>query len=293
MSNKYYKKGEPITSYGIINIHLSGELNKYNNILKNAFDVNAHINVDELIIDTNDNKYKSIYKMVERNLLFLLVSRKNSLGYIEFIRGNYDISDNNESVKHLFVQMTDNEIKKIFSYTFDDLWCDLWKKNARKSMYTKEYLSSSEKFNVIIPLFNKNSFKPEYPINEWGFPKGKKKINESNIICAIRECCEETSLINTEMFILPGVNALIENMIGTDNKNYKHVYYLSVIDELRNLSVHVDNYHFIEIDMIGWFKKNVAINLIRPYHTEKLRLIDEVIKYVAYVIHRDDENKII
>ena len=291
MSNKQYKKSEPVTSYGVINIHLSGELSKYNDTLKNVFGTNANINIEEIEADRNDEQYKSIYKIVEQNLMFLLVSRKHSLGYVEFLRGNYDISDNNESVYHLFMQMTENEIQMIFSQTFDELWHDLWKKNAKKSTYTKEYLASMEKFNFIVPLFDKNSFKPDYPINEWGFPKGKKRINEPSISCAIRECCEETSLVRTELCMLTGVNALVENMTGTDNKKYKHVYYLSIIEELRNLSIQTDNYHFIEIDMAGWFKKNNANNLIRPYHTEKLRIIDEIIKCIAYVIHCNNEEK--
>lgn len=292
MSGKYYKKNEPITSYGIINIHLSGELAKYNEILKTVFGKNENINIEEIKINKNTNEYKTIYKMVEQNLLFLLVSRKHSLGYIEFLRGNYDVSGNLfTSIQHLFDQMTENEIHNIFSETFDVLWCSLWKKNAKKATYTKEYLSSIEKFKIVKSLFNKDSFKPLYPISEWGFPKGRKNINETSISCAIRECCEETSLVSTELSIMTGVNALVEDMLGTNNVNYKHVYYLSIIDELRNLSVHTDIYHFTEIDTVGWFKKNNSMNLIRPYHTQKLYIIDEIVKFIAYVIHCDSVEK--
>lgn len=292
MSSKHYKKGDPITSYGVINIHLSGELSKYNETLQTVFGTNANINIEEIEADRNTDEYRSIYKMVEQNLLFLLVSRKHSLGYIEFLRGNYDISDNIvTSIQHLFDQMTENEIQSIFSETFDALWCGLWKKNAKKATYTKEYLSSVEKFNFVRSLFDKNSFKPIYPISEWGFPKGRKNANEPSISCAIRECCEETSLVSTELSMLTGVNALVEDMVGTNNVKYKHVYYLSVIEELRNLSIRTDIYHFTEIDTAGWFKKNNTMNLIRPYHTEKLRIIDEIVKFIAYVIHCNGDEK--
>lgn len=283
--NTKQRKKDPVTSYGIINIHMTNELKEYSETLKLAFNNNSNINIEE--IEAKREDYEDLYKLVEKNLLFLLVSRKHSLGFIEFLRGNYDISgsDPYTTVEHLFKQMTENEIIKIFTKNFDELWCGLWKKNARKPVYTKEYLESKEKFEYVLRNYDENSFKPEYPISEWGFPKGRKNESEANITCAIRECCEETSLVKSELCILPGVGALVENMVGTNNIRYKHIYYLSVIDELRNLTIRSNAYHFAEIDTIGWFKKNRITNLIRPYHTEKLHIVDEIIKFVVYVIH--------
>lgn len=288
--NKYYKKSEPVTSYGVINIHLVGNMTKYNKYLKIAFNKNSNIEIDKIEIDMENEKIKNIYESVEQNLLFLLVSRKHSLGYIEFMRGNYDI-EGDITAKYLFSQMTENEIQQIFSNSFDNLWCGLWKKNAKKAIFTKEYISSNEKFTIIRDTFNEKSFKPNFPISEWGFPKGRKNSNETNIACAIRECCEETSLINTELSILFDVEPLTENMFGTNDVKYKHIYYLSVIEDVRNLAINTDTSHFAEIDTVGWFKKNRSTDLIRPYHIEKLRIIDEVTRFITYVIHDAEENK--
>ena len=143
MSVKYKThKSEPITSYGMININLPGPLKEYEQNVKAAFTKNTSVDILTLKIEDNE-KYNEIHDMVKNTLLFLLISRKHSLGYIEFIRGRYDISDNT-SIEHLFIQMTENEIYNIFKIPFDTLWCILWKKNAKKNTYNKEYIVAKE-----------------------------------------------------------------------------------------------------------------------------------------------------
>ena len=71
------------------------------------------IDVSGIKCDTLENirtfcKYKNSIK-------FLMIRRKNTLGYIEFIRGRYNI-DNIDGIIFLFRQMTPLEIKKIGSY---------------------------------------------------------------------------------------------------------------------------------------------------------------------------------
>jgi 8-oxo-dGTP pyrophosphatase MutT (NUDIX family) len=285
MSIKFkVNKHEPTTSYGIINLYLSNELSIYKSSIKHAFNTNLHVEIPSITIDDNNNEYNKIYKMVKDNLIFLLVSRKNSLGYIEFIRGRYDISDTN-TIEHLFKQMTETEICNIFTLSFDTLWCTMWRKNSRKNMYNKEYVTANENYTFVIDQYNINTFKPEHPIKEWGFPKGRKNSNETNMTCAIRECCEETSLVKTEINILTGIAPLVEEMTGTNDVIYKHVYYLSIIDNIRNLTINDDIAHFAEIDIVGWFKKDRTDNLIRPYHTKKLDIINQVITFITYAIY--------
>lgn len=284
MSVKYKsQKSEPITSYGMININLSGELKEYENNIKSAFTKNTHVDILSLAVDDNDD-YRNIYNMVQKNLLFLLISRKHSLGYIEFIRGRYDISDNS-TIEHLFVQMTENEIYNIFEIPFDTLWCILWKKNAKKNTYNKEYVTASEKYEYVISTYNINDFKPKYPTKEWGFPKGRKNNGETNINCALRECSEETTLCRSEMHILTGISPLVEEMTGTNNVQYRHIYYLSIIDNIRNLSIENDTIQFAEIDTAGWFKKERILNLIRPYHKEKIDIVNQIISFIAYTVY--------
>jgi 8-oxo-dGTP pyrophosphatase MutT (NUDIX family) len=183
--------------------------------------------------------------------------------------------------------MTDLEIRNILiTDNFDLLWCDLWKKTARNKNYEKEFISAQEKFNIL----KKNhleiikTFKPKYPIPEWGFPKGRRNILEKDITCAKRECQEETSLDMSEMGVLDRIYPVVEELKGTNNIQYKHVYFLSIVESNRNLNVITTPEQHIEVENVGWFKYDRVMNLIRPYHTEKKKLVDDIIKFIAYNI---------
>lgn len=278
------KHSEPVTSYGVININITEPLNHYIPLILKAFE-QPTLEVDiTTIVAIDNNEFKSLKNLVSESLLFLLISRKHSLGFIEFIRGRYDTT-NEESIRYLFEQMTDNEIREIFATNFDILWNTMWKKNAKKSTYHKEYITAKEKHIKILQKYNVSNFKPKYPIREWGFPKGRKNNNEPNISCAIRECCEETTLFKSEISVLPGILPLTEMMIGTNLVQYKHVYYLSIMSSTRSLDICNDELQFMEIDTAGWFKKERVSNLIRPYHTEKIKIINQIINFVTYAIY--------
>jgi len=278
----------PITSYGIININLTDELKMYKDELKSIFNnFDEHINMDEFNEDEEKtNLYDEIYQNVYKSLLFLLVSRKHSLGYIEFIRGRYNIKEK-ESIQHLFLQMTEYEITSIKQENFDILWCRLWKKNAKKQVYDKEYQMSNEKFTFVKENINLQIFKPTFPTSEWGFPKGRRNTGENDIDCAIRECCEETNLLRSEMNILQSINPIVEQMVGTNGVEYRHIYYISIIDNIRRLNTDTDlnSHHYIEIDTIGWFKRDRVRTLIRPYHVEKLNIVDKIINFLTFAIY--------
>ena len=215
-----------------------------------------------------------------------MISRKNSLGYIEFIRGRYN-PDDIATIKYLMDQMTEQEITNILQTdNFDILWCDLWKKTARNKNYDKEYEISQEKYNKtkLIHLKTISEFKPKYPIPEWGFPKGRRNTSEKDIECAIRECHEETSLDYSELAVLNRIYPISEQFKGTNGIEYKHIYYLSIVEANRNLNVLITPEQHIEVDTVGWFKYDRVMNLIRPYHVEKKKLVEDMLKFIAYNI---------
>lgn len=283
---------QPITSFGIINFKLTGEFEKYNSIFKNKYiikDYNPDVNKINLYWFNNKNITKSCDNLVSKlkeSVFFLMISRKNSLGYIEFIRGRYDPEDIT-TVKHLMDQMTEMEIRDILiTDNFDDLWCNLWKKTARNKNYEKEFGIAEEKFIKlkINYLDQIETFKPKYPIPEWGFPKGRRNISEKDIACAVRECREETSLDTSEIAVLDRIYPISEQFKGTNDIEYKHIYYLSVVESNRNLNVLITPEQHIEVDTVGWFKYDRVMNLIRPYHVGKKELIEDILKFIAYNI---------
>jgi len=282
---------QPITSYGVINLKLTDEFEKYNSIFKNKYiikDYNPDVNKINMYWFNNKNVDKEcdeLVKKLKNSVFFLMISRKNSLGYIEFIRGRYKVEDIN-TIKHLMDQMTELEIVNILENNFDELWCNLWKKTARNKNFEKEYETALEKFNLIKERYLEvlQTFRPKYPIPEWGFPKGRRNILEKDIECAIRECSEETSLDVSEIGVLNRVYPVVEQLKGTNNVEYKHIYYLSIVESSRNLNLISTPEQFIEVENVGWFKYDRVINLIRPYHTEKKKIVDDIIKFIAYNI---------
>ena len=127
---------EPIISNGIIAVYIEN-LN-----IESIPSLEKHI-INNLKIFTNTynkethspqyNKHLWLEsdfrpKKFNENIKFLMVQRKNSLGYLEFIRGRYIIEDI-KSIIHLLEQMTPNEINSIINSDFDILWNNLWDTN--------------------------------------------------------------------------------------------------------------------------------------------------------------------
>ena len=56
----------------------------------------------------------------------IMVERKDSLSYIEFLRGKYKTPLNYEYIQLLISRMTKEETKKLLSFDFDTLWEKLW-----------------------------------------------------------------------------------------------------------------------------------------------------------------------
>jgi ADP-ribose pyrophosphatase YjhB (NUDIX family) len=62
---------------------------------------------------------------------------------------------------------------------------------------------------------------------EWGFPKGRRNIDESDITCARREFFEETRLDPSNITIYTWMQPIEEMFFGINRINYKHVYYVA------------------------------------------------------------------
>ena len=176
---------------------------------------------------------------------YLMVQRKDSLSYVEFIRGKYQIEKKNYILK-LFSNMTQTERLKIINCEFHDLWKEMWRKddNDKNKNFNKEFNDSYCKFNFLkIGYFisndkNKIFFDFNYILNntlpiweetEWGFPKGRRNINESNINCAIREFTEETGIHN-KLITMNNIKPFDEIFTGSNKIRYKHIYFIAELN---------------------------------------------------------------
>lgn len=304
LGHRYKDCNDPITSFGIalikINIddnrHLFKQLTSLLQFKPNCFDRNCLLSASANGIQYNSQNDIKIFCQFRHKIQFLLIRRKHTLGFIEFIRGRYFI-ENVDGIIFLFRQMTTAEIKIIGENNFDFLWANLWSITIHdKTPYHNEYLSSKQKFdklksgnnNFLSLDFYVNNVHPIYNSAEWGFPKGRRNFQESNFLCALREFKEETGFLDNEFSVLNKLQPFHEKLIGTNGINYKHVYYPAITQSQRTLEIDPSNPpQFNEIGDIGWFTYDEAMNLIRPYHTERKKILTVLYMFLINFISKN------
>lgn len=219
------------------------------------------------------------YRIVNKEYQFLLIQRKDTMGYIDFIRGKYPIKNKELYLKVFIEEMIPEEHTKIKTLDFDVLWEGLWL-NKKSKQYLNDYKEAKERYNQldILNLFNNTQCK--YKTKEYGIPKGRKNTNELNITCAMREFNEETGYNNLD-YALINKEPIEEVFIGSNNVIYKHVYYIA---KMRTLRSPVYNPTCIsqagEISNISWFSYKDCLKVIRDYDVSKRNIITLVYKYL-------------
>lgn len=200
---------------------------------------------------------------------YLMIRRKDSFGYIGFLRGKY-IQHNAEQLQNMFNEMSVPEKDNIRNNNFDTLWKHMWGETHIGSQYKSEESISQKKFDVlkhgIVIKSNVNEavnqFKRldeskwtgmEEPVivedqfisldtlinnsttawkeTEWEFPKGRRNYQEKDLDCAIREFEEETGINKYNIKIIENLMPFEEIFIGSNHKSYKHKYFLAFMNE--------------------------------------------------------------
>ena len=62
-----------------------------------------------------------VFKIVNGARQYLMICRRNSLGYVDFMRGKYPLS-NKIYLKNIIYEMTNEEKQSLLKNEFDDLW---------------------------------------------------------------------------------------------------------------------------------------------------------------------------
>lgn len=173
------------------------------------------------------------------DLEVLLVQRKDTFAYVEFMRGMYDVKDM-QYIAFLLMNMTREERAVLLSKGFKDNWRSLWGSKPRHSVaFIREYHDSSEKFaiiheNIRTLLEHDMDIIRSNPELQWGFPKGRRCINESDVACAIREFHEETGISLRDIELHDHLKPLEEQFTGTNGVNYRYKYFLANLSSLKH-----------------------------------------------------------
>ncbi len=282
---------EPTTSWGVILVNLN-DFQQPDHTLPNNIN-NDKIDLTDKKVYMKKETNRSTVSKVFSNLQFLMISRKHSLGYIEFIRGRYK-PHKIDPTTYLFRQMTEEEIKKIdasqsMNDGFDYLWKDLWGDRASSEYLMKEKIVAKEKYDTLkyvrengpeISLdFIVKNVKPDYQIEEWGFPKGRRNRFETEQQCALREFKEESGYKDEDIKIIDSIAPLIEEFTGTNGVRYKHIYYVAELVTNKLPVANTTDSQTKEIGNIGFFDFQTASQYIRDYHIERKSILQNVFMY--------------
>ena len=273
---------EPIYSYGIICIKIDDIIIPSPILIENYL-INKIIDIDEFNLLNLSNLSKIDY--YKDKIKFLVIQRKHSFSYVEFIRGRYDENDF-KSFQYLLNLMTKTEIEQIITNEFKILWNELWQKTSKHIAFQKEFETSQKKFNHIKKNFNLLefiNFKKLYDSTEWGFPKGRRDKNEKNLDCAIREFKEETGIESDNYVILNRLNTIEETVIGLENYVFKLVYYIGLSFNENKLEIITDHQKY-EICDIKWMTYEDIIPKIREYYLDKIKIIHKIFFMIINII---------
>ena len=234
-----------------------------------------------------------LFKKTDKGLKYLLVRRKDTIGYVEFIRGKYALTDI-KYILNMINTMTNSEKSNLTNKTFDYLWKNLWMESStnRSKSFKNNYNEAKIKFlkfksgieiddkilklTDVINMSSSNWLEPE-----WGIPKGRRNNRETNLEAAIREFKEESNLKDKDFILLDNVKPFYEEYLGSDNVTYRHIYF--VAKYIGNNDVKLDKYNRLqatEISKIGFYSLTEALDKFRDYHIEKKRVIKLVDNYI-------------
>ena len=222
----------------------------------------------------------------------LMIQRKDSLCYIEFLRGKYDIYNINY-IQILIDKCNIEEKKNILEKSFNILWKELWliDKENKSYLNNSDYKKGYEKFSKLSKgfLYQKTNEKInlKYFINksltnyyetEWEFPKGRRNNNETNLECAKREFNEETNYNDKDYELIENIQTFSEEFLGENKVRYKYIYYIGNLKNL-NKKVFIDKKNksqYSEIKNIQWLTKDDSLNIIRDYHHTRRDVINKI-----------------
>jgi len=229
------------------------------------------------------------FRIKNNKLEYLLIRRKDSLSFVDFMRGKYNLN-NKFYILKLISRMTREECCKLQKYSFNFLWNYLWGDSVGIQYRSEEKISHEKMETLKVGINNKTNYTLDsiieecnenhevYEYPEWGFPKGRRNYQEKDLSCALREFEEETGYSKNFVYIIQNIIPFEEIFTGSNYKSYKHKYFLAYIN---NDTEAVKNYQKSEVSRVEWKDYESTLKSIRSYNLEKIDLIKQVNKLLT------------
>jgi 8-oxo-dGTP pyrophosphatase MutT (NUDIX family) len=211
---------------------------------------------------------------------FLLIRRRDSLRFVEFIRGKYNVNDM-DYLRQMVENMTQDERAKLLKHTFDELWNMVWGNTTHQGKaYKNDYESSKEKFQILtegdpsqLATIISETHSP-WTEPEWGFPKGRRNPREDDKSAAMREFMEETGIHPYEYDIIENLEPISESFYGDNHVYYCHKYFMAYCNHSVEAKMKYDDQQMTrEIGEIAWCSLDDALSKIRSENVEKREIL--------------------
>ena len=234
-----------------------------------------------------------------KEIQFLMIRRKDTLGYMDFMRGKFP-TNQKQYILNMLLQMTIDERNKLRESTYLFLDCCVSSSirngvNVGISESIKEKIkllmigitdsssSSSENNYNLLSLLDEADQISVWNEPEWGFPKGRRNTQEKDYECALREFSEETgyniSILNNIRNIVP----FEEIFIGSNYKAYRHKYYLMNISYTHSLAI--KTFQKSEVSGMEWKNFEDSMKSIRSYNLEKKKMLLNVYNCLKHTLY--------
>jgi len=213
----------PVTSYGMIIFRIKDGWNQANTLLNAMTSVNG--------LDS-----------VQANIEYLLIRRRDSIGFVEIMRGKYKIHEI-DYIKQLLTGTTLAERERLLNIPFEELWVSLWgistEQNGNAYRSEKEtskikletlrtgYMDEATKTTITLASLISSLTGDPWETPEWGFPKGRRDFRENDFQCAVREVKEETGLSNSDIIPIRNLQPIQESFFGSNKIHYCHKYFIA------------------------------------------------------------------
>lgn len=242
---------------------------------------------------------------------FLMIRRKDTLGYMDFMRGKFPIYQKNY-ILNMMTQMTTDEknrlrqkyyqFQEMISATTSTIETDTVSeiKKDQKPKYgqnanipvngIKEKIQAlmvgvhhpmtDDNYNLLTLLDISDKISEIWHEPEWGFPKGRRNVQENDYDCALREFSEETGYSTSVLHNIRNILPFEEIFIGSNYKSYRHKYYIMHIPYHDSISSGKP-YQKSEVSGMEWKSYTKCMEDIRSYNLEKKRILTNVYQCIA------------
>lgn len=224
---------------------------------------------------------------------FLMIRRKDTLGYMDFMRGKFPIYQKNY-ILNMMTQMTIEEKNRLRQKchegpsqgtggtggTGGTVQNQTGIKEKIHALIVGIHHPDGSFYDLATLLDESDTISEHWYEPEWGFPKGRRNTQENDYDCALREFSEETGYAISVLQNIRNILPFEEIFIGSNYKAYRHKYYIMHIPYEASVSS-TKSYQKSEVSGMEWKSYAQCLKDIRSYNLEKKRILRNVYECIA------------